>query len=156
MREAPVLYHNLRAALSGGKQRTYSPQTDYLKLVSFGETSALAERFGTARKGRLLWRLKDGIDRRFMQQFANLTKMDLPELPREVALGMSDALGDKMMCGGCGAKVGRTALAHVLGENFGDDAAIVQTGQVMSTDHLRALVDDPVTMAQIAAMPLLR
>ena len=152
VRQAPVLFENLRAALSGGLQRPYDPQKDYLKLVSLGEKSALAERFGTARKGRSLWWLKDRIDRKFMQQFADLTKMDHPVLPPKVALGMSDALGDKMMCGGCGAKVGRTALAHVLGENFGDDAAVVQTGQVMSTDHLRALADDPVTMARIAAI----
>ncbi len=152
VREAPVLFDNLRAALSGGKLRSYQPQRDYLKLVSLGQKSALAEKFGTARRGHSLWRLKDHIDRKFMRQFAELSVMADTDLPRETALGMQDALGDKMMCGGCGAKVGRAALVQVLGDRFGDDAAMVQPGQVISTDHLRAMINDPEVMARIAAV----
>ncbi|MFQ1701014.1 selenide, water dikinase SelD [Loktanella agnita] len=151
VREAPVLFDNLRAALSGGDLRPYKPQRDYLKLVSLGEKSALAERFGTAHKGPLLWRLKDYIDRKFMRQFDDLPTMAAPALPRTHALGMAEALGDKPMCGGCGAKLGRAALQSVLGSAFGDDAAEVQPGQVMTTDHLRAMVADPVMMTRIAA-----
>ena len=152
VREAPVLFDNLRAALSGGTLRTYKPQGDYLKLISLGEKSALAEKFGTAREGPLLWKLKDYIDRKFMTQFDTLPVMGAPKLPRTTALGVKEALGDKPMCGGCGAKVGRSALQNVLTDHFGDDAAEVQPGQVMSTDHLRALTHDPVLMTRIAAV----
>ena len=152
VREAPVLFDNLRAALSGGSLRPYRPQSDYLKLISLGTKSALAEKFGTAREGPLLWKLKDSIDRKFMDQFDSLEPMAAPKLPRTVALGVKEALGDKPMCGGCGAKVGRAALQHVLADHFGDDAAEVQPGQVMSTDHLRALTHDPVLMTRIAAV----
>jgi len=152
VREAPVLFDNLRAALSGGDLRPYKPQRDYLKLISLGAKSALAEKFGTAREGPLLWKLKDYIDRKFMDQFDTLPVMAAPKLPRTVALGLKDALGDKPMCGGCGAKVGRAALQMVLTDHFGDDAAEVQPGQVMSTDHLRALTQDPVLMTRIAAV----
>jgi len=152
VREAPVLFDNLRAVLSGGALRRYKPQHDYLKLVSLGAKSALAERFGTAREGPLLWKLKDHIDRKFMHQFDTLPAMAAPKLPRTKALGMQEALGDRPMCGGCGAKVGRAALQTVLTEHFGDDAAEVQPGQVMSTDHLRALTHDPVMMTRIAAV----
>ena len=152
VREAPVLFDNLRAVLSGGSLRRYKPQHDYLKLVSLGAKSALAERFGTAREGPLLWKLKDHIDRKFMHQFDTLPAMAAPKLPRTKALGMQEALGDRPMCGGCGAKVGRAALQTVLTAHFGDDAAEVQPGQVMSTDHLRALTHDPVMMTRIAAV----
>jgi len=152
VREAPVLFDNLRAALSGGTMRPYKPQRDYLKLISMGEKSALAEKFGTAREGPLLWKLKDYIDRKFMDQFDTLQPMAAPKLPRTTALGVAEALGDKPMCGGCGAKVGRAALKTVLTDHFGDDAAEVQPGQVMSTDHLRALTHDPVLMTRIAAV----
>lgn len=152
VREAPVLFDNLRAALSGGTMRPYKPQRDYLKLISMGEKSALAEKFGTAREGPLLWKLKDYIDRNFMDQFDTLQPMAAPKLPRTTALGVAEALGDKPMCGGCGAKVGRAALKTVLTDHFGDDAAEVQPGQVMSTDHLRALTHDPVLMTRIAAV----
>ncbi|WP_296427132.1 selenide, water dikinase SelD [Yoonia sp.] len=152
VRQAPVLYDNLRAILSGGDLRPYKPQCDYLKLISLGGKSALAEKFGTARKGPLLWRWKDHIDRKFMDQFGTLPAMQGPKLPRTVALGMADALGDRPMCGGCGAKVGRAALQTVLADTFGDDAAIVQPGQIITTDHLRALTHDPALMARIAAI----
>ena len=152
VREAPVLYDNLRAVLSGGDIRPYKPQRDYLKLISLGGKSALAEKFGTARQGPLLWKLKDYIDRKFMTQFETLPEMDRPKLPRTVATGMHEALGDKPMCGGCGAKVGRGALKTALTDEFGDDAGEVQRGQVMSTDHLRALTHDPVMMTPIAAV----
>ncbi len=166
VREAPVLLDNLRARLSGGDLRSYKPQKDYLKLISLGGQSALAEKFGTARQGPLLWRLKNHIDRKFMNQFVDLPAMDPPDIPRTAAYGLQDALGAKPMCGGCGAKVGKGALQktlEVLPQTTraditslpGDDAAILQTGgatQVMTTDHLRAFVDDPALMTRIAAV----
>lgn len=152
VREAPVLYDNLRAVMSGGNLRPYKPQRDYLKLISLGDKSALAEKFGTARSGPLLWRLKDHIDRKFMDQFDDLPTMAAPKLPRTRALGMEEALGEKPMCGGCGAKVGRAALQTTLGDTFGDDAAQIAPGQVITTDHLRAMVADPALMTRIAAI----
>ncbi len=153
VREAPVLFDNLRAVLSGGALRPYKPQKDYLKLISLGGKVALAEKFGTARSGPLLWRWKDHIDVKFMRQFEDLAPMDLPKPPLTHALGLKEALGPKPMCGGCGAKVGRGALLDVLGP--GDDAGIITTGgvrQVISTDHLRSFWADPVVMTRIAAV----
>ena len=166
VREAPVLFDNLRARLSGGKLRPYKPQKDYLKLISLGGKSALAEKFGTARAGAVLWKLKNHIDQTFMQQFRDLPAMPQPDLPLTVADGLRAALGDKPMCGGCGSKVGRATLQRALAtlpaqtrkdvlSIPGDDAAILKTGgatQVISTDHLRALVTDPVMMTRIAAV----
>ena len=166
VRQAPVLFDNLRAALSSGKLRDYQPQRDYLKLISQGRKSALAEKLGTAFQGPLLWKWKDHIDRKFMDQFDNLTTMKSPELPRVMATGVREALGDKPMCGGCGAKVGRGALRGVLANLppisrddvqsvVGDDAAVLKTGgqtQIMTTDHLRSFFADPVVMTRIAAI----
>ena len=165
VRQAPVLFDNLRAVLSGGQMRAYAPQKDYLKLISLGDKSALAERFGTALSGPLLWRWKDHIDRKFMRQFDDLTFMGQPDLPLTRAEGLAEALGDKPMCGGCGAKVGRGALRGALAALPatnradvqvvpGDDAGLLVMGdvrQVVSTDHLRAFTADPVVMTRIAA-----
>ena len=166
VRQAPVLFDNLRAMLSGGKLRDYRPQRDYLKLISQGRKSALAEKLGTAFQGPLLWRWKDHIDRKFMNQFDALPQMENARLPQDMASGLREALGDKPMCGGCGAKVGRGALRAVLAELpvsgradvrsvAGDDAAILRTGgvtQIMTTDHLRSFFADPVVMTRIAAI----
>jgi len=166
VREAPVLAHNLRADLTGGPRKRYKPQADYLKLISLGGKSALADKYGGRLQGAWLWRWKDRIDRKFMDQFAHLPQMPAPALPREAALGLQAALGDKPLCGGCGAKVGgdtlgdtlqalpRNARTDVLSQP-GDDAAVLRMGevtQVLTTDHLRALTEDPWTMARIAAI----
>lgn len=166
VRQAPVLYHNLRVALSGeGATKRYRAQKDYLKLISLGEKSALVDRFGLALKGPLLWQWKDHIDQKFMRKFNNLPKMTAATLPRHHATGMIEAIGPKPMCGGCGSKVGQGALTRSLHcvtttrddviTLPGDDAAFLMTGgarQVISTDHLRAMVLDPVMMTRIAAI----
>ena len=165
VREAPYLFDNLRAHLSGGALQSYRPQKDYLKLISLGGKEALAEKLGTARRGALLWRWKDHIDRKFMNQFDGLPQMET-DLPLLVADGVRDAVGDVPYCGGCGAKVERNALQGALADLPvssrtdikslpGDDAAILETGgvqQVLTTDHLSAVTVDPVMMARIATV----
>ncbi|MBY6065961.1 selenide, water dikinase SelD [Leisingera aquaemixtae] len=166
VRQSPVLYHNLRAQLTGDPLRKYRPQKDYLKLISMGAREALGERFGTTLAGPLMWSWKDRIDQAFMEKFRDLPAMEGPPLPAEHTLDMEEALGDKPMCGGCGAKVGRDALLGTLAglSNTsrdditplpGDDAALLTTGgvkQVISTDHLRSFTNDPVLMTRIAAV----
>ena len=166
VRQAPVLYDNLRAALTGTALRPYKPQKDYLKLISLGQTSALGERFGRAFAGPWVWRWKDRIDQGFMNRFRDLPQMESPALPPVHVQDLPEALGTQPLCGGCGAKVGRGALQAALQAAPspgradvtalpGDDAALLTMGdtrQVISTDHLRRLTDDPVVMARIAAV----
>ncbi|MGY9046640.1 hypothetical protein P775_17830 [Puniceibacterium antarcticum] len=166
VRQAPILDHNLRAVLTEtGGLRPYRPQRDYLKLISMGGKTAIAERFGLPLSGPLMWRWKDHIDQKFMRKFTDYPVMPRPHLPWPRAAEMRETLGPKPMCGGCGAKVGRGTLGDVLRalpphERTditalpGDDAALLHMGdtrQVLSTDHLRSLTDDPVTMTRIAA-----
>lgn len=166
VRAAPILQHNLRAALTGGARKNWRPQKDYLKLISLGEQSAMAEKFGLTLTGSFMWRWKDRIDRAFMDRLSDLPIMAGPKPPDTAALGVRDILAAKPLCGGCGAKVGSGVLSGALqgsapmaGEvitGAGDDAAVLrQPGggfQVISTDHLRALVEDPVQMTRIAAV----
>ncbi len=167
VREAPFLYDNLRAVLSGGRLRHYYPQRDFLKLISMGGKAAIAEWHGFRLQGAWLWRWKDRIDAKFMAQFTALKPMPGPRLPERHAEGLRQALGDKPLCGGCGAKVAGQALTAVLAglgpvgrsdvlSRPGDDAATL-TGpegkrQVITTDHLRAFTEDPWLMARIAAI----
>ncbi|MGR3291682.1 MAG: selenide, water dikinase SelD, partial [Paracoccaceae bacterium] len=167
VREAPVLFANLRAALSSGKFRKFKPQRDYLKLISLGEKSALAEKWGMMLRGPSIWRLKDRIDRKFMDQFSNLRPMSETSLPPLLADGVQDILSGTPLCGGCGAKVSGQALDQTLkrlpGPNRndilsgpGDDAATLAgpdgSFQVISTDHLRAFSQDPHLMSRITAI----
>lgn len=168
VRAAPVLFDNLRAVLTGGRTRAFRPQKDYLKLVSLGEKSALAEKWGVSLAAPLLWRWKDRIDRGFMDRFRNLPEMPQAALPPAPALGVVEEIGGaaQPLCGGCGSKVAPGALAEALAtlprstredvrSGPGDDAAILRTGdatQVLTTDHLRAFTSDWALMARITAI----
>ncbi|MCZ4351736.1 selenide, water dikinase SelD [Roseovarius aestuarii] len=166
VRAAPILHHNLRAALSGGKRKAWKPQKTYLKLISLGGKSATADKFGLALTGSLMWRWKDRIDRTFMDRLSNLRPMTAAKPQGALATGVADLLAAKPLCGGCGAKVGRGVLSGALqtlaqpdGDvitSAGDDAAVLRRPgggfQVISTDHLRAMIDDPALMTRIAAV----
>ncbi|MBV0912390.1 selenide, water dikinase SelD [Anianabacter salinae] len=167
VRQAPVLHHNLLADLTGRQRKSYRPQKDYLKLISMGGKTALADKWGLGLSGAVLWQWKDRIDRTFMDKFDALEPMAPPPLPRDVAAGVrAEVQGGKPMCGGCGAKVGggvlRAALADLptagrddVETRVGDDAAVLRVGgarQVLTTDHLRAFTADPWLMTRIAAV----
>lgn len=114
VRQAPVLLHNLRvAAQEKGRMRAFRPQRDWLRLIA-GGGGAVADKWGFGAGGDWVWRWKDRIDRRFMTMFTALPQMPAPPWPAHIAAGALEAAGDKPLCGGCGAKVGRVALHRVL------------------------------------------
>jgi selenide, water dikinase len=165
VRAAPILHHNLRAALAGQPLRPFQPQSDYLKLISTGTKSAIADRSGLSLQGAWLWRWKHHIDTKFMAKFTDYPAMPKAAIPPNAALGLAETLNAKPLCGGCGAKVAPSDLANALAalpapkrtdviSGPGDDAAILQHGkglQVITTDHLRAFTNDPYLMAKITA-----
>jgi selenide,water dikinase len=168
VRAAPVLLRNMRALAMGREDDLlpFRPQRDYLKLISLGSKRALAEKGGVVGAGSMLWRWKDRIDQGFMDKFRDLSPMASPRLPRELAKGVRETLGDKPMCGGCGAKLGAGSLKSALSSlpartrpdvlsDPGDDAAVLQIGaarQVLTTDHLRGFTNDHALQARIAAI----
>lgn len=164
VRQAPILFQNLRAQLTGDRLSHYRPQKDYLKLISLGDKQALGEKFGLPFYGRQVWRWKDHIDHSFMDGFRDLMADRKIDLPAEHTQDLPALFGGKPMCGGCGAKVSRAALEQALPPAAtrtditplpGDDAALLTVGgakQVITTDHLRAFINDPITMARIAAV----
>ena len=86
VREAPYLLGNIQALLQGKKLQKFDPQSDYLKLVSLGEKSAGADKFGRFTQGAGMWRLKDRIDRKFMDKLGDLPTMAPPKVPKNACL----------------------------------------------------------------------
>jgi selenide,water dikinase len=164
VRQAPVLYRNLVADLTGTARKPFRPQRDFLKLISMGGKQATAEYYGMGLKGAWMWRWKDQIDRKFMDQFDAYPVMGAPPAPALRVHG--EAPDAAMMCGGCGSKIGQPALRRGLDaipaperddvvSLPGDDAAILameSDWQVVTTDHLRGFTLDPVRQARIAAV----
>ncbi len=67
VRQGQLLMSNLIAFMSGNSLRSFQPQTDYLKLVSLGGKSAIAEKWGHTLKAPGLWSLKKIIDQSFVR-----------------------------------------------------------------------------------------
>ena len=164
VRQGQPLFENLQRALQRKVLKSFIPQKKFLILIGTGDKQAIASRgrisFGPH---RLLWRWKDHIDRKFMDQFSNL-KME--GRGQKVEGRRKDS---QMHCAGCGAKVGSRVLENVLqkipqeikrddiliGMDTSDDAAVVRvpTDRVMvqTIDYFRGLVDDPYLLGKITA-----
>lgn len=166
VRAAPVLQANLRAALVGQPLRPFRPQRDYLKLVALGAQEAVADKWGIAVAGPRLWRLKDRIDRAFMDKLSDLPAMARPVVLSPATEGLAAYLARRPLCGGCGAKLGPGTLSEALADlpapqraevlsGPGDDAAVLAGPggvQVITTDHLRGFTPDARLMAQLTAI----
>ncbi|MEO8713605.1 MAG: selenide, water dikinase SelD [Acetobacteraceae bacterium] len=153
VRAGEPLAANLLRAAGGRPPQPWRPQAHALTILGLGDGRAVAWRNGTVASGRLMWRWKDRIDRRWMRMYA---------------MRMTPSPDDPMRCGGCGAKVGAEALSGMLarlvpaaradillGLGAADDAAMVlpPPGQavVQSVDYFRDFVGDPFVFGQIAA-----
>jgi NADH dehydrogenase FAD-containing subunit len=69
VRQNPVLHHNLLAALEERETRPFTPQQHYLLIFNLGDGHAILRRQEWVSDGRLAFRLKDRIDRRFVRRF---------------------------------------------------------------------------------------
>ena len=177
VRQGPPLEANLRLALRGVSPEPFTPQRNFLSLVSTGDRYAVASRGVWSLDGRWVWTWKDWIDRRFMTRFTDLPQMETggsnggPEFDLsglaspEVVKELSSVA---MRCGGCGSKVGATVLDRVLsrlapvrrddvvsGLSSPDDASVetVPAGMVAvrTVDAFRPIVDDPFIFGRITA-----
>lgn len=162
VRQAPVLFHNLRASVLGQSLKNYVPQKDFLSLVSTGSQYAIGSRSGMTFSGRWVWRWKHAIDQAFMNKFIHL--------PQRTMSSPKPAADAPMRCSGCGSKIPADVLTDVLkdipnvdndrvqvsiGVEKGDDASVFTTRtrtMVQSVDQLRAMLDDPYSFGRIATL----
>lgn len=172
VRQGPALADNLRKAALAKPLRRYRPQRDFLTLISTGDKYAVGSRGRWSAEGAWVWRVKDWIDRQFMSKFNELPEMDQSRGPLQSVPLTSEIKSDlgelDMRCGGCGAKVGASALSNALGPlaiehhsgvlvglNAPDDAAVISVPPgraiVQSVDMFRSMIDDPYTFGMVAA-----
>ena len=70
VRENPILFDNLSAALKGGQDfRAFEPQKSFLLILNMGDGTGIAQWKSVVWRGRSAFLLKDYIDRKFMIRF---------------------------------------------------------------------------------------
>ena len=107
VRQAPFLSKNLRASFTGTSLTSVKLQTDFLSLLSLGDRQAVGCRNGLVASGNWVWRLKDHIDRKFMNRLNN------PASDSGMDMVMPPVDSD-MHCAGCGSKLGPDIIASSL------------------------------------------
>ena len=164
VRQAPVLFNNLRAVLLKQPLKKYHPQRDFLSLLALGEKTAVGSKYFLSFSGDWVWRWKDYIDRKFMRQFHSLPDLSMPAeslippvLIDEVEKNQTHSAEQR--CNGCGAKIGakllQDSLETVLGPGCYQPQDAVQinvAGQTVyqNVDVLKSLIDDPWLFGRIA------
>lgn len=167
VRQGPPLEANLRRLLLGEEPRPFHPQSKFLSLISTGDKYAVASRSFWALEGGWAWTWKDWIDRRFMDKYNKLPEMDAEEAEPSTEAG-TKSQAPRMLCAGCGSKIGAAVLERALsriartdhpdvitGLGHPDDAAVIRVPDgkvaVQSVDFFRAIVDDAYVFGKIAA-----
>jgi NADH dehydrogenase FAD-containing subunit len=79
VRQNPVLYANLLAALEDRALQAFHPQDTYLLIYNLGNETGIFYRGNWVWQGRLIFWLKDYIDRKFMRKFQVSGEMTEPE-----------------------------------------------------------------------------
>ena len=69
VREAPILFRNLKASLAGTNLVTFKPQKRYLLIFNLGDGTGIFVRSGLVWKGKLAFFIKNRIDKGFMSKF---------------------------------------------------------------------------------------
>lgn len=70
VREAPILWANLKAAIEGNRSpERYEPQGRFLSILNTCDGKALLDYHGWVAYSRWAWWLKDWIDRRFVRRY---------------------------------------------------------------------------------------
>ena len=78
VRQNPVLYHNLMAALEGDKMQSFDPGGSTMLIMNMGNDRGIFWKRTWVWEGRLSFILKDFIDRRFMKAFQVSGEMTEP------------------------------------------------------------------------------
>jgi len=140
VRQGEVLKENIFNKLTGRPLIKFRPQKNWLYLVGTYENYALLNYFFLSFHGRWCWRLKEWIDRRFINKFKFSSNIIMAKKNFE----LEKSKNIKMYCQGCGSKVSKNTLVNFLkAENSNpelSDASIINTSTsslLQSIDHIK-------------------
>jgi len=140
VRQGEILKENIFLKLTGRSLVKFKPQKNWLYLVGTYENHALLNYFFLSFHGRWCWKLKEWIDRGFINKFKFTNNMSITK--KNIELEKSKDV--KMYCQGCGSKVSKNTLVNFLNEENSNpdlsDASIINTNSsniLQSIDHIK-------------------
>jgi NADH dehydrogenase FAD-containing subunit len=74
VRENPVLLHNILASLEGRSLEIFDPGPEYLLIFNVGGGLGVLKKKGLVFGGKIAFKIKDYIDRKFMKKFQAIEK----------------------------------------------------------------------------------
>lgn len=74
VRQNPILYHNLMAALDDTELKEFDPGGSYLLIFNLGEGNGVLHKYWLTFGGKIAFFIKDYIDRKFMRRFQAIEK----------------------------------------------------------------------------------
>ena len=164
VRQADILFDNLRAKLLNQTLVDYKPQDGFLSLLALGEKQATGLKSIFSFSGNWVWRWKNSIDTKFMNQFHQLPTLSMPSYttinPQLIDDKEKNEQHDPLKrCAGCGAKVGADILQQVLKEVLGkaysqpqDAVQITHQAEIIyqTVDAIKAPIQDSWLFGKIA------
>ena len=169
VRQGRVLFDNVARFLTERPLKRFRPQRWCLCLMNAADGSAVFNYGPVVWNSRLARRLKDHIDRAWIDNFTPIIREPIRNADGEESFAMR--------CGGCGNKISSDVLSAVLkridvgddprlllGVAAGEDAAVHRMRpelfgpdperlvEVQTVDYFKAFVDDPFLFGRIAAI----
>ncbi len=140
VRQGQVLKENVFSKLTGMPLIKFKAQKNWLYLIGTHKNKALLNYFFLSFHGLWCWKLKEWIDRGFINEFkfTNNLKMSFRNFELEKPTDF------KMYCQGCGSKVSKNTLVNFLNEENSHsdlpDSSIINTNSsslLQSIDHIK-------------------
>jgi len=169
VRQGAVLFDNVGRFLKEQALRRFRPQRFTLNLLNTADGEAMLSYGPIHWKGKRARRIKDRIDRAWIDKFTHFAPMQNSTATQKENY--------EMRCGGCGSKISSDILSAalkrldlpddprvLLGCRAGEDAAVHQFRpqlygtepdklvEVQTVDYFKAFVDDPYLFGRIAAL----
>jgi len=164
VRQGPVLWNNLLRSHKNQPLRKWRPQSDFLSLLNTGDGRAVLTYKGATVVGRWCWKLKDWIDRRFMDKHRCYKPREMPAavsptwrslMPSVGRPNHKENLAPEMRCDGCRGKLSATVLQRVLRRLDNPTGPHVRLGVNAAEDvaafDLNAPIDGEATSGAIVA-----
>ena len=137
VRQGEKLKENLFIFFLNKELVRFRPQSSWLSLIGTGGKSALLDWGLFTINGKLIWQLKEFIDRKFIKKFSFESPMN--NLKDSIKLPLSDKIIDqinlRMRCEGCGSKLSKNDLSDYLHNTNSLNAEVLSDAATINIPH---------------------